>query len=551
MPATESESEGLATSGDGIGSKQAVSKLFSHFLLFRHDFGRRLSNSSLGGIAMSFKQPVQDVRQVLLFATSVDESIPSDADVRVVSEVMDSLDWSALESSYSDIGCPAYPPRMLAKVLVYAYSKGIRSSRKIEDLLENDKRYMWLAEGLKPDHNTIARFRKTKYAQFECLFSDSVRLCAEAGLVDLNVVSVDSTKIASCASKRSLYDQARVSAAVERILAEADDVDAAEDALYGDGNGRELPDDLKDPAKRKAKLEALAKRLEDEKLKNTSSSEPDSRVMKVSGKLRPGYSMQAAVDASNQVIVGMQVSQCASDCGKLRSMLEQVTANTGLSCDVALADSGYSDEETFAWLEQSGQEAILAPKEHPKNKRNDLFSSRCFLGSDEADELICPAGRRLVFTREFRAGSGRYKTYAATGCGSCSFHKQCVSSGRGSRRVSVSCVRELRERMRKRLTDADGRRLFALRKQTVEPVFGQMKANMRFDRFRAWGKSGASAESALICIAHNVLKCARSRVADVSACFARTSAALVESIRTAVGHMTLIAKKSVAIQASF
>ena len=247
----------------------------------------------------------------------------------------------------------------------------------------------------------------------------------------------------------------------------------------------------------------------------------------------------------------MQVSQCASDCGKLRAMLEQVTANTGLACDVALADSGYSDEETFAWLEQSGQEAILAPKEHPKNGCKDLFSSRCFLASDEADELICPAGRRLVFAGEFRAGSGSYKMYAATGCRSCSFHKQCVASGRGSRRVSVSCVHQLRERMRKRLTDADGRRLFGLRKQTVEPVFGQMKANMRFDRFMVWGKSGASAESALICLAHNVLKCARGRAAAASTCFAQTFAALGELLETAVGQLTMSAKKSVAIQAPF
>ena len=500
---------------------------------------------------MSFKQPVQDVRQVLLFATSVDEAIPSDADVRVVSEVMDSLDWSALESSYSDIGCPAYPPRMLSKVLLYAYSKGIRSSRKIEDLVENDKRYMWLAEGLKPDHNTIARFRKEKYAQFEGLFADSVRLCAAAGLVQLKVVSVDSTKIAACASKRSLYDEARVAAAVEKILAEAEEVDAAEDALYGDGSGNKLPEDLKDPAKRKAKLEEIAKRLKEEKLKKTSSSDPDSRVMKVSGKLRPGYSVQAAVDASSQVIVGMQVSQCASDSGKLRAVLEQVTANTGLACDVALADSGYSDEETFAWLDSSGQEAILPPKEHPKNRRDDLFSSRCFLAADNADELICPAGRRLRFAGNFRTGSGTYRTYAARGCGSCSFQKECVGSGNRSRRVSVSCVHEQRERMRKRLTDADGRRLFGLRKQSVEPVFGQMKTNMRFDRFMVWGKSGASAESALICLAHNVLKCVRSRAAAASACFARTSAALGELIETAVDQLTMSAKKSVPIQALF
>lgn len=501
-----------------------------------------------------FKCAREDRKQVLLFATSVDDAVPGDSDVRVLNEVMDQLDWSGLEASYSGIGCPPYPPDVLTKVLVYAYSKGVRSSRKIEELVENDKRYIWLAGGLKPDHNTIARFRKAKHEHLRELFSQSVRLCSEAGLILLNVVSVDSTKIASRASKRSLYDAEQVSkemAAIDKILAEADEVDNAEDEQHGDGNGREVPKHLRDPAKRRAKLEEIAKRLKEEKINKTCSSEPESRVMKVSGRLRPGYSLQAAVDSANQVIVGIELTQCANDAGMLPEMIGELESNTGLSADVVLADRGYSDEETFAWLDENEQDALVVPKEHPDRCADDLFSSRCFLPAEDADELVCPAGRRLTLRSVHRTGSGFYRQYRASGCRSCSFRAVCVGGKDTSRRVSVSAVEHMRQRMRDKLRSTEGRKLFSVRRQTVEPVFGQMKSNMGFNRFLAWGKSGAMAESALICTAHNLLKCVRSKVSAGTSLLAQIHMHAKNRLATTIGSLRAIGRRHEAICACF
>jgi len=493
-----------------------------------------------------FKQAVEDIKQVLLFATSVDDAIPADADVRVLSDAMDQLDWSGLESSYSSVGCPAYPPDVLTRILVYAYSKGVRSSRKIEELVENDKRYIWLAGGLKPDHNTIARFRKSKYEHLRELFSQSVRLCMEAGLVLLNVVSVDSTKIAARASKRSLYDAAQVyreMAAIDRILAEAEETDVAEDEEHGNGNGREIPEHLKDPASRRAKLAAIAKRLNEERLNKTSSSEPESRVMKVSGKLRPAYSLQAAVDSANQVIVAMELTQCANDAGKLPDMIRELETNTGLCADVVVADRGYSDEETFAWLDEVAQDAIVVPKEHLGKRSNDLFSSGCFLPAEDADELVCPAGRRLTLRGEYQTGSGVYKQYGASGCRSCSFYRQCAGGKDHSRRVNISSVEHLRQRMRDKVCSPDGKKLLSLRRQTAEPVFGQAKSNRGFDRFLLWGKSGATAESALTCLAHNLLKCVRGGVSTVPLPLASLHAGIHGCLKVIIRSLTLTRRR--------
>lgn len=320
-----------------------------------------------------FKEMPNAPGQRWLMAPSLDEMVSAGSDVRVLSEVMDRLDWSYMEASYSDNGRPAYPPTVIAKILVYAYSKGIRSSRRIEELVESDLRYIWLAGGLKPDFHTIARFRKERFSELSRLFVSSVRLCTEAGLVLMRAMAADGSKIRASASRKSLYDGARVSRereAVERILQEAEETDRVEDEQYGEANGRELPEELRDAAKRKAKLDEIAQRLKENGRKVVSAWDEECRLMKTSSGIRPSYNVQAVVDSENQVIVAAEAS------------------------------------------------------------RNELET-------------------------------------------------------------------------------AEGRATFALRKRTVEPVFGQIKHNLGFDRFLLRGINGASAEFALICLAHNISKCAR------------------------------------------
>ncbi|MCX6375990.1 MAG: transposase [Armatimonadetes bacterium] len=151
----------------------------------------------------NFKQMPMTPSQVLLFPMSVEESVPKDCDVRVLGEAVDLLDWSAFEAGYSETGSPPYPPKVLAKILVYGYSKGMRSSRALEDAVKNDKRYIWLAGGLEPDHCTIVRFRKQKASELRAAYRGSVRICSEAGLILLDVTATDGSKIKARASSRS------------------------------------------------------------------------------------------------------------------------------------------------------------------------------------------------------------------------------------------------------------------------------------------------------------------------------------------------------------
>jgi transposase len=457
-----------------------------------------------------FKEMPMHPDQLMLYGQSVEDALPSDNDVRVFSEMMDYLDYSGLESKYSSVGCPAYPPRIMVKILGYAYSKGIRSSRRIEEVLKIDVRFIWLGGGLVPDHNTIARFRKGGGSDLENLFKDSVKLCMRAGLVFLNSVSHDGSKIVAAASKKRIYNQERLERemkSVEQILREAEDIDRAEDELYGSGNGRELPEELKDAKSRKEKLQEIARQLKETQSKNVVSTDPECRVMKTrnNGKC-PAYNLQASVDAENQIIVAMELTASETDHGYLPKMVEQLESNTSAGSDISLADSGYQDEDTLKWIEQSNHEVLMPIMEPHEAKRTDLFASRCFIYDDERDVVICPAGRYLVFSGKYKLSSGTYKQYAATGCKSCSFHKQCCGK-KANRRINVSVVAHVRQQMRDRLQTQEGRGLYSLRKQTIEPVFGQMKTNRGFGRLLLHGYKGALAEVSLMCLIHNIFKC--------------------------------------------
>ena len=457
-----------------------------------------------------FKHKPMEQSQLLMFPTSLDDSIPQNSDVRALSDAMDLLDTSALQAGYSEMGCPAYPPMVLAKVLVYGYSKRIRSSRALEDVVRNDKRFMWLAGGLEPDHSTISRFRKEKQADLKAAYKSTVRVCMEAGLVLLNTTSTDGTKIEARASKRSLYDAKRMEKAeeeIEQIFREAEEADKLEDELYGSSSsGREVPPELADAKKRKKKLEEIAEQLKESERKNVSASDSECRVMKTTTGLRPSYNVQATVDSENLVIVAADVTDSENDCGQLVGQLAQMEENTGCKTAMALADTGYGNEQTLEELCASGQDALIPPKEQSQQSdRNDLFASRCFLRAEDKDALICPAGRELTYRREVSNHSRKYLVYTAEGCRSCSFYEQCVKvSCKTGRSVQKSQISEQKEAMIERLRTPEGKALYALRQQTVEPVFGNMKWNLGFRRFSLHGKKGAMSETWLMCIVHNL-----------------------------------------------
>jgi transposase len=420
--------------------------------------------------------------QLQLLPPDLREWLPGDHLAYFLSDTVDVMGLSAIEAGYdgSQGGQPAYHPRMMVKLLLYAYCVGVPGSRKIERSTYESVPFRVLAAGDHPDHDTIAEFRRRHLEALAGLFLAVLRLCRKAGLVKLGHVALDGTKVRANASRHKAMSYGRMEqkegeleAEVARLLAEAEAVDAAEDERYGRGRrGDELPEELRFRQSRLEKIRAAKRALEEdarqeaeEKSRRNGGSrgtevkpearaqrnftDPDSRIMKDGGTKAyvQGYNCQLAVDSGRQVIVAAAVTQACNDKEQLVPMAGRIRANVGRRKPRQMsADSGYYSEENVRQLQQRGIDPYVATgkQRHGENE---------------------PAPR-----------------------------------GRIPKRLS------LKDRMTRKLRTVKGRRTYGKRKEVVEPVIGQIKAARGFRQFLLRGCEKVGAEWLIICLTHNLLK---------------------------------------------
>jgi transposase len=413
--------------------------------------------------------------QALLLPASVRDYLPDGDLAYFVPEVVAELDLAAILAPYEREarGYPPYHPQMLVGLLLYAYARGVYSSRRIAFACTHDVGFMVVTARQTPDFRTIAAFRKRHLDALAALFGQVLTLAAEAGLVQLGHVALDGTKLRANASRHKAMSYARMDerattldAEVSAWLQQAAAQDAAEDAALGDRQGGALPSHLatkqqRAVAIRKAKA-ALEQRAREQAVAEGSDPEqavvppkaqynftdPESRIMTTPDGFQQCYNAQAAVDAARLVIVGHEVSAAPTDVQRLAPMLETVQAQTGRVPDALSADAGYASEGNCRVCEERSVDAYIA------------------LRRTKHDE---PPAADPMAARD----SGRWPA---------------------------------RGRMRAKLATASGRAAYALRKQTVEPVFGHIKACRGFRQFLLRGLTAVRGEWALLCTVHNLLR---------------------------------------------
>jgi transposase len=444
--------------------------------------------------------------QMLLLPASLHDWLPEGHLARFVAEVVETLDLSTIYAPYEEgdgRGLAAYDPRMMVRLLLYGYCRGVASSRRIERATYEDVAFRYLAADEHPDHDTIADFRKEHLTALGQLFVQVLQLCQRAGLVKLGHVALDGTKVKANASKHKAMSYERMGEAekkleeeVQALLREAARVDAEEDGKYGKGKrGDELPTELarretrlqkireaKAALEREAREQAEAEKVRVEaRLKEREQQEaergrkfggrppqapdpeqarpeakaqrnftdPDSRIMKdgATKEFVQAYNAQAAVDSHAQVIVAAAVTQEANDKKQLVPMLEQVKVLTGSQPQQATADSGYFSEANVTDAKLEGIDLLVATERQKHSEQVSVAT-----GPPPAPSL------------------------------------------------------GVAEKMRHKLRTAEGRAVYKMRKAVVEPVFGQIKEQRGFRRFllRGFGKVGAEWE--FICATHNLLK---------------------------------------------
>lgn len=438
-------------------------------------------------MAKTFKS--WDIDQVVLLPPSIQELVPAGHLAHFVRDlVRESLDVSAILQTYpEDRGFPPYDPTMMVALLLYAYSQGLYASRRIAKACEERVDFMAVTARQSPDFRTISDFRKRHLSALGGLFTQVLRLCQQAGLVSLGHVALDGTKIRANASKHKAMSYSRMQTAepalaaeVTQWLAHAADGDAREDAAYGaDRRGDELPEWVTNKQHRLEKIRAAKAALEaDAQGKKPTANhpadrprrgrpgknppgtphdraqrnftDPDSRIMKARDGFIQGYNAQAAVDAEHQVIVAQGLSNQASDAQQLEPMLAHIRRNMGRQARELSADAGYCSEHNLTVLVRRHVRGYVATGRHQHGAA---------------------------------AAVGRRKTVPRT-------------------RVHA---------MKIRLKRAGYRSRYRLRKQVVEPVFGQIKQARGFRQFLLRGLSQVAGEWSLVCSAHNLLKLAGAR----------------------------------------
>jgi transposase len=414
-----------------------------------------------------------DQDTLLLMPPSIRDWVDPESLPAFISDVVDDLDLAPFLAAHDEPrGMPPYHPAMMLKVLLHGYATGVRSSRKLEERLKSDVGFMFLAGGAHPGHKAIGEYRRRHLEAFHTLFLDILLLCQEAGLVKLGRVALDGTKVKASASKHKAMSygrmderEATLEAEVARILEEAEAIDAAEDELYGDARGDELPPELRTREGRLRKLRAARAALEAEAKEESGDpdavpepraqrnfTDPDSRIMlsKPDGWIY-GYNVGAVVDEAHQVIVATELTAEATDTGSLPDLVDQVEVDTGHRPKRLLADAGYQSDRNLEHLEDREIDTYIAVRR------------------DKHSTSPLPAPR-----------------------------------GRIPRDLSP------RERMARKLRTKKGRAHYGRRKVIVEPVFGQIKEAMGFRRSSLRGREKVSAEWHLVCAVHDLGKLFRS-----------------------------------------
>jgi transposase len=439
----------------------------------------------------------------------------------VINEVVDELDLRELCERYSELGCSAYHPQMMLKVLFYGYAMGERSSRLLAQRLKSDVAYMYLAALQQPDFRTLNRFRKENIDLLKGFFVQIVRFCREMGMISVGTIAMDGTKLKANASyrktkrARELEEEIRaIEEEVEAVLKECEEVDNREDKQMGeDQSPYESPSGLKDKEKLREKLKRAKEKVLAGGLKEINLTDPEATTMLHRGyRAEPSYNGQIAVEESHGVIVAATLTNNPADYEALVALVEETKENTGEKPLEVLGDSGFSSYENLQYLEEREIEGYIPDQrleslrkgtcQHPEFQRDQ------FRYHEGEDRYSCPMGKPLPYKGLLkRRRKPDLRIYKGTECVGCKQKAQCTKTD--GRTISLDPREFLMQKMRARLETKEGKKKYGKRKYMVEPVFGDMKHNQKMGGLLLRGRIKAKGEFLMMCIAHNLKKAAK------------------------------------------
>ena len=510
----------------------------------------------------------------LFLPINFEMNIPADDSVRLLSNVLEELDYTELYRAYSrKEKNNAVSPKNLFKVLVYAYMCNLYSTRQIETACKRDINFMYLLEGAKaPDHNTIARFRSTRLEGIvEGLFNQVVLLLKDYGELSCENLFVDGTKIEANANKYTfvwkktiLKNQTKLQDRMHKelpaLLAKygfkmylAEEIKAKRlkkfigklnmiktSVVFVSGTGKRKTDFqrdyelLMDWYEKEKKYEYYLRRMKDRN--SLSKTDESATFMHLkedhmrNSQLKPAYNVQIAVDA--EYIVATEIFNDRTDVNTFVPFMEKIKNQLGIKYMYPTADAGYESEENYTYFENNGQKPCIKPANYEQTKtrkyKNDIGRAENMQYDENTDTYICHYGKKLVNVgvRKTKTSSGYIseKTmYQCESCEGCPHKAQCIKHNarcntpleERTKRFELSkTFKKQREEMLKRITTKQGILLRTNRSIQVEGAFGVLKEDMGFRRFLTRGTTNVRTEILILCLAYNIQKLHNKTIAN-------------------------------------
>jgi transposase len=448
-----------------------------------------------------------DREQVLLLPPSLRDWLPEDHLVWTILDAVAEMNLDGFYRAYraDGHGRPAYEPSMMVALFLYAYARGNRSSRGIERACVEDVAYRVIAANHKPDHSTIAEFRKRHEEAIAGLFTEVLALCAEAGLAKVGVIAVDGTKVLANASRFANLDYAQIA---RQLLAEHDEIDRQEDELFGEKRGDELPVEASHHNGRRAWLREAKRRLDDKRAEEATPipRSRQARLKESKRRLEENLAVERQANDAYEAYRARGVMKDGRRFGRPPNSYQPPDTPEG---KVNITDPDSREVKTVRWVIQGyNPQAVV-------NENHILLAAEITIDSSDFGHLE----PMLAATRTELALAGIEEQPDVLLADAGYWHNEQMDNVTASG-VRLLCPPEAATRqgtrpgwnggryswMRYVLATEQGQQLYKKRKVMIEPVFAQMKYNRRFDQFKRRGRSAVRSEWRLQAATHNLTK---------------------------------------------
>ena len=453
----------------------------------------------------------QDRTQNDLFPECLDDWIHEDSTVRVIDVFVDELDLKELGFDRAEpaaTGRPAYSPATLLKIYVYGYLNRVQSSRRLEAEAQRNLELIWLTGRLAPDFKTIADFRRDNGEAIRGVCKEFVLLCRRMKLFTDGIVAIDGSKFKAVNNRDKNFTDRKLQARIEqledsigRYMVELDRADRDAAAVLP-SRVAHLKEKIAKVKQQMQALEVIGEQMKASADGQISLTDPDARSMATSGRGTGivGYNVQTAVDAKHHLIVAHEVTNVGHDRGELAGMAKRAKAATGERELIALADRGYYEGYEILECERAGVAAIVPKPMTSNNLAEGLFDKRDFVYDAKKDQYRCPAGRIAIYRFTSEEGGKTLHKYWSSDCPQCPMKPRCTKSQ--NRRIARWEHEDTLDIVQERLDGAP--EAMKLRRQTVEHVFGTLKAWMGASHFLTRTLPRVRTEMSLQVLAYNL-----------------------------------------------